>query len=109
MARNSNSLQKAQRQSAAAAEDFRLGVGILLASGMAALGHEILWTRRLADLLGASTEASARVFECFFLGLCLGAAVVSRVLPRIRHRWYFLASVELGVAILSLPALFLPQ
>ena len=33
--------------------DFRLAVLVLMASGTAALGHEILWTRRMIDLLGA--------------------------------------------------------
>lgn len=76
---------------------------------MAALGHELLWTRRMIDLLGASAESSARVFECFFLGLCLGAAAVTSRVSKPRRRWYFLGIIESGVAILCLPALLLPQ
>src|SRR5437588_2044171 len=76
---------------------------------MAALGHELLWTRRMIDLLGASAESSARVFECFFLGLCLGAAAISTRVSRLRRPWYFLGIIETGVAVLCLPALLLPQ
>ncbi len=89
--------------------DFSLVLGLLLVSGTAALGHEILWTRRMIDLLGASAEASARVFECFFLGLALGAATVSFVLPRVRRPWRALGWVELGVALFCLPALLIPE
>lgn len=89
--------------------DFRLGLAVLVASGMAALGHEVLWTRRMIDLLGASSESSARVFECFFFGLCFGAAATSLLLPRIRRHWRLLGYVEVGVAILSVPAILLPQ
>src|SRR5215471_12642022 len=83
--------------------DFHLGIVVLLGSGMAALGHELLWTRRMMDLLGASAESSARVFECFFLGLCLGAAVVSKRVSRLQRPWFSLGVIETGVAIFSLP------
>ena len=106
---NSNSFSEGKRKPNHADADIRLALGVLLSSGMAALGHEILWTRRLIDLLGASTESSARVFECFFLGLCLGAAVASILLPRIKRHWHVLGAIELGVAVLSIPALLLPE
>ncbi|SVD08969.1 uncharacterized protein METZ01_LOCUS361823, partial [marine metagenome] len=41
--------------------NFIIGLAVLVASGMAALGHQVLWTRRMVDLLGASPETSARV------------------------------------------------
>jgi hypothetical protein len=53
--------------------DFRLAVMVLIGSGAAAFGDEVLWTRRMIDLLGASVESSSRVFECFFWGLSLRA------------------------------------
>ncbi len=49
--------------------------------------HELLWTRRLIDLLGASAASSTRVFSCFFLGLALGAAVTPLLLRRVRRPW----------------------
>ena len=71
--------------------------------------HELLWTRRLIDLLGASAVSSTRVFSCFFLGLALGAAVTPRLVHRLRRPWRAAALAEAGVAVLALPALFLPQ
>ncbi|TVR54469.1 MAG: spermidine synthase [Puniceicoccaceae bacterium] len=76
--------------------------------GAAALGHQLLWTRRLLDLLGAGSEASARVFGCFFLGLALGAAVGEILARRVRRPWRLLAVAEAGIALLSVPALLLP-
>ena len=73
------------------------------------MGHQILWTRRLTDLIGASVESSARVLECFFLGMALGSALAARVLPRLRRPWRVVGYTELGVAILCVPVLLLPQ
>ncbi|MBL9139857.1 MAG: hypothetical protein JNK85_28560 [Verrucomicrobiales bacterium] len=47
---------------------------ILLVSGMVSVGHQLLWTRRLVDLLGASPETFAKVVGVFFLGLSAGSA-----------------------------------
>jgi spermidine synthase len=89
--------------------DFRLALGVLALSGSAALGHEVLWTRRMIDLLGASVLSSARVFECFFLGLALGAMSIALLLPGVRRHWRWLGGVELGVAVLCVPVLALPS
>ena len=92
-----------------ARSDFRLATMVLMGSGAAALGHEVLWTRRMIDLLGASAESSARVFECFFLGLSLGAATIFVLSPKVRRHWRMLGFIEIGVAFLCLPALMLPE
>ncbi len=81
---------------------------MVLAGGMAALAHQFLWTRRLIDLLGASNESSTRVFACFFLGLSVGAAVAALRAGKIRNPWRAAAWAEFGVALLSLPVIFLP-
>src|SRR5678809_197536 len=94
---------------AVAKDDLRLALAVLMLSGAAALGHEVLWTRRLIDLIGASAESSARVFECFFLGLSVGAMAISFQLPKVRNYWRALGLVELGVVILCLPVLRLPE
>lgn len=98
-----------QQQRLPITNDFRYGIIVLIGSGMAALGHELLWTRRMMDLVGASAESSARVFECFFLGLCLGAAAISNQVSKLHRPWFSLGIIETGVAVLSLPALLLPQ
>ncbi len=88
---------------------FPLALLLALCSGTAALAHELLWTRRCIDLLGASAASSARVFGCFFLGLAIGAAAATRLTPRLRRPWRALAWIELSVALLALPALLLPM
>jgi len=88
---------------------FHLGLLIALCSGAAALAHELLWTRRLIDLLGGSSEANTRVLSLFFLGLSFGAVLAQAILPRLRRPWLAAAFAELAIAILALPALFLPN
>ena len=85
--------------------DFRWVLVVLTLSGAASLGHQLLWTRRMADLIGATGESNARVFGCFFLGVALGAAAASRFIPRLRRPWRTAAAIELGIGLLSLPAL----
>jgi len=76
-------------------------------SGMAALTHEVLWTRRVIDVIGASNESSARVFGCFFLGLSLGAALASRFHLRTRTAWLGVGIAEFLVFLFALPGLLL--
>jgi spermidine synthase len=77
-------------------------------SGALALAQQVLWTRRMVDLLGAAAGSTARVFACFFLGLALGSAIAGRLASRVRHPWRVAALAELGVALLSVPMLTLP-
>ncbi len=88
---------------------YRLALVLLTFSGAAALGHQLLWTRRLADLLGASAESGVRVFSCFFLGLGLGSALAAVYIRRIRRPFLVLARLEAGIILLTLPILFLPE
>jgi spermidine synthase len=88
---------------------IRFAFALALASGFSALIHELLWTRRLIDLLGASTQSSSRVFGFFFLGLSFGAAIAARWIHRVKRPWRAVALAELGVAVLALPILWLPQ
>lgn len=95
---------------AAQPPDSAFAVALLLAagSGCAALAHQLLWTRRLIDLLGADAESSTRVLGMFFFGLALGSAASVGWVDRLRRPFRALAVVEGGVAVLSLPALLLP-
>jgi spermidine synthase len=79
-----------------------------LLSGATALGHQLLWTRRLIDLLGASAESMSRVLGCFFLGLALGAGIAHIVRQRARRPWRWLAGAEVGILLLAIPILTLP-
>ena len=87
---------------------FPIALLLALFSGAAALSHELLWTRRLVDLLGATGAATSRVFGCFFLGLALGGLIAARLLPRFKRPWLAVAISELAIALFALPALCLP-
>ncbi len=87
---------------------FLCALALAVASGMAALGHQLLWTRRLIDLLGASTESTVRVFAAFFLGLALGSALGAWLAQRSRRPWMALGWAELACAACTLPIVFLP-
>jgi spermidine synthase len=90
-------------------DKIRFAFGLALLSGFAALTHELLWTRRLIDLLGASPESTGRVFGFFFLGLALGSAIAARRINRVKRPWRALALAETGIAVFALPMLFLPR
>jgi len=59
------------------------------------------------DLLGATSEASARALGGLFLGLALGAAIAGAWTRRLRRPWRAAGCAELCVAMLSLPMLTL--
>jgi spermidine synthase len=85
---------------------YACGLIIVIGSGATALAHELLWTRRLIDVLGGTSEATGRVFGGFFLGLALGAAASTRLVGR-RRPWRLAAAAEAAVALTTLPAVFL--
>ena len=95
--------------SAGSGRAFVLASALTALSGAAGLSHELLWTRRLTDLLGTSVEASARVFGCFFLGLALGSGWASTRTARMVHPWRATAVAEVALVLLSLPILLLPE
>lgn len=88
---------------------FKISLILAFLSGSSALGLQLLWTRRLIDLLGASAESNARVFGCFFLGLGFGSAVANYLISRITKPWRILAQLEGGIILFCLPLFFLPS
>ena len=77
-------------------------------SGSVALAHELLWTRRLIDLLGATESVTGRVLGLFFLGLALGGWLATRWVYSNGNSAARLGIAEFLIAVLSLPAMFLP-
>ncbi len=88
---------------------YNIALFLALLSGCAALGHQLLWTRRLIDILGGSAESSARVFGCFFLGLGLGSAFANYLIKKNLRPWKLLGILELAIVIFCLPIFFLPE
>ncbi len=73
-----------------------LAAVLLVLSGAAALGHQLIWIRLMVDTLGAGTGTFARVTGAFFIGLSLGAWCGSITRPK--HPWAAVAVAETGVA-----------
>jgi len=87
---------------------FPAALLLAFVSGGAGLAHQILWTRRLVDVLGASAGTFSKVIGAFFVGLALGSWLASRVGANRISFWKIVALAELGVAVFALPALFSP-
>ena len=75
---------------------------VLLGSGFATLGYEIVWFRALRYLVGNSTYALSVALVVFLLGLG-GGALLYR--PALRRPERNLAFIQLGIALLALLAI----
>ncbi|MBI5381588.1 MAG: fused MFS/spermidine synthase [Opitutae bacterium] len=75
--------------------------GLFLLSGASALTYQIVWTRQLALVAGATTPAVSTALAVFMGGLALGAWWFGRIADRSRAllRWY--AALELGIALFA--------
>jgi spermidine synthase len=85
---------------------FPLALLLALLSGAAGLAHQIVWTRRLVDVLGANADTFSKVIGAFFVGLALGAWLASRSKTSAANFWQRVALAEFTVALLAVPALF---
>ena len=88
-------------------KQFQIACILVVLSGAASLSHQLLWTNRMTDLLGASAASVARVFGCFFLGLSVGAGLMGWKISSVKHPWRWLACAEFAVALMCLPILWL--
>ncbi|MEM7230111.1 MAG: fused MFS/spermidine synthase [Planctomycetota bacterium] len=80
--------------------------GILFLSGVAGLGYEIAWTKRLSVSLGHEIPGVLAVVAAFFAGLALGAWALDRTISRSRvpARWYIGCELVIaGWSLLTLP------
>jgi predicted membrane-bound spermidine synthase len=73
------------------------------ASGAAGLMHQLVWVRRMVDVLGANAGTFSRVVAAFFLGLAAGAWLAARW--RTEHPWRSVAAAEFLVAGLAVVVL----
>lgn len=79
----------------------RAALGVMVASGFAALGYQIVWTQQSAVWLGHETAAVLAVVAAFFGGLAVGALAFGPLIERSLRpeRWY--AGCEVLIAIWS--------
>lgn len=81
---------------------------LCFAAGGVAVGHELLWSRRMLDLLGGSADSATVAFGTFVLGMAVGAGLAARLLPH-RPRGTGLldaAACQAWFALTAVPVLF---
>jgi spermidine synthase len=74
---------------------------LVFVSGWCALIYQVVWTRELRLVFGASTAASSAVIAIFIAGLGWGGLWFGRRVERSAQPLAFYAGLELGVAALS--------
>lgn len=72
-----------------------------LISGAAAMMLEVLWTRAVGVVIGASTYAFTLILGTFLVGLASGAYFMSRRIDRMRNPVLVLAYVQLAVGVFA--------
>lgn len=79
----------------------RAALVVMVASGFAGLGYQIVWTQQCALWLGHESAAVLAVVAAFFGGLGLGALALGACIERSRRpaRWY--AGCEIVIALWS--------
>ena len=88
----------------------RLALGLMVASGFAALGYQIVWTQQATVWLGHELAAVLAVVAAFFGGLAVGALALGPRIDRSRRpaRWYAACEVVIGLWSIALAFLMAP-
>jgi spermidine synthase len=74
---------------------------LLFVSGFCALIYQVVWTRELRLVFGATTAASSAVVAIFIAGLGFGGLWFGRRVERSAHPLRFYALLELAIALFS--------
>lgn len=85
-------------------------LGVMVASGFAALGYQIVWTQQSAVWLGHEAAAVLAVVAAFFGGLAVGALALGPLIERSLRpeRWYAACEVLIAVWSVALALLMAP-
>jgi spermidine synthase len=88
----------------------RAALGVMVASGFAGLGYQIVWTQQCALWLGHESAAVLAVVSAFFGGLAVGALALGPRIDRSARpeRWYAACEVVIALWSLVLAALLSP-
>ena len=78
-----------------------LGVAFLV-SGAAGLMHEVVWSRLLSHVFGATALAVATVLAAFMAGLAIGSWLVGSRAPALGDRRRLYARLEIGIGVAAL-------
>src|SRR5690606_36668446 len=71
-------------------------------SGASGLVFEVIWTRKLALVFGASTPAISTVLSAFMGGLALGSFLLGKRVDRLKYPLLMYAVMEVGVGLFAL-------
>jgi len=76
--------------------------GLFILSGASALVYEVVWSRQLTTLFGATQYAVATVLTAFMGGLALGSFLIGRYADRLRRPLLFYGLLEAGIGFAAL-------
>jgi spermidine synthase len=79
---------------------------LLLLSGFAGLGYQVVWIRMLAVGLGHEAVAMLAVVAAFFVGLSLGAWLLDGAIARSRRPGLWYAVLEIAIGVWSVALIF---
>ena len=78
-----------------------LGAAFLV-SGAAGLMHEVVWSRLLSHVFGATALAVATVLATFMAGLAVGSWIIGVRAPALGDRQQLYARLEIGIGVAAL-------
>jgi spermidine synthase len=79
---------------------------LFVGSGCAALIYEIVWLQLLQLVIGSSAVSLGLLLAAYMGGLCVGSAVLPRLISPRYHPLRVYALLEAGIGVLGLAALF---
>src|SRR5437660_8650592 len=79
---------------------------LLAGSGCAALIYEIVWLQLLQLVIGSSAISLGLLLAAYMGGLCLGSALLPRIISRHLNPLRVYALLELGIGAFGVIALF---
>src|SRR2546429_769462 len=85
---------------------FPLLILLFAGSGCAALVYEIVWFQLLQLVIGSSAISFGLLLAAYMGGLCLGSALLPRIVPQGLHPLRVYGVIESGIGILGLIVLF---
>ncbi|MCS4538474.1 MAG: fused MFS/spermidine synthase [Thaumarchaeota archaeon] len=68
-------------------------------SGLAALSHEVVWTRLMVLIFGSTVYAVSTILTAFMAGLALGSYYIGKKIASIKNLYALFGFVELGIGI----------
>src|ERR1043166_3096059 len=75
---------------------------LLAGSGCAALIYEIVWLQLLQLVIGSSAISLGLLLAAYMGGLCLGSAILPRLVASSHHPLKIYALLELGIGVFGI-------